>query len=45
MITHAMPSERLSKKMELVLYLARKSTKMATYDELLDRACVSYHLP
>jgi len=36
MITHAMPSERLSKKMELVLYLARKSTKMATYDELLD---------
>ena len=31
-----MPSERLSKKMELVLYLARKSTKMATYDELLD---------
>ena len=36
MITHAMPSERISKKMELVLYLARKSTKMATYDELLD---------
>jgi len=36
MITHAMPSERLSKKMELVLYLARKSTKMATYDELLE---------
>jgi len=36
MITHAMPSERLSKKMELVLYLARKSTRMATYDELVD---------
>jgi len=36
MITHVMPSERLSKKMELVLYLARKSTRMATYDELVD---------
>ena len=36
MITHAMPSGKLSKKMELVLYLARKSTKMATYDELVD---------
>ena len=36
MITHVMLSERISKKMELVLYLARKSTKMATYDELLD---------
>ena len=36
MITHAMLSERLSKKMELVLYLARKSTRMATYDELVD---------
>jgi len=31
-----MPSERLSKKMQLVLYLARKSTRMATYDELVD---------
>jgi len=31
-----MPSGRLSKKMELVLYLARKSTKMATYDELVE---------
>jgi hypothetical protein len=31
-----MPSGKLSKKMELVLYLARKSTRMATYDELLD---------
>ena len=36
MITHVMPSGRLSKKMELVLYLARKSTRMATYDELVD---------
>jgi len=36
MITHVMPSERLSKKMQLVLYLARKSTRMATYDELVD---------
>jgi hypothetical protein len=36
MITHAMPSERLSKKMQLVLYLARKSTRMATYDELVE---------
>jgi hypothetical protein len=36
MITHVMLSERLSKKMELVLYLARKSTKMATYDELVE---------
>jgi hypothetical protein len=36
MITHVMPSERISKKMELVLYLARKSTKMATYDELVE---------
>ena len=33
---YVMPSERLSKKMELVLYLARKSTRMATYDELVD---------
>ena len=33
---YIMPSGRLSKKMELVLYLARKSTKMATYDELVD---------
>ena len=33
---YAMPSERLSKKMQLVLYLARKSTRMATYDELVD---------
>ncbi len=31
-----MPSGKLSKKMELVLYLARKSTRMATYDELVD---------
>ena len=31
-----MPSERLSKKMQLVLYLARKSTRMATYDELVE---------
>ena len=31
-----MPSERLSKKMELVLYLARKSAHMATYDELVE---------
>jgi hypothetical protein len=36
MITHVMPSERLSKKMQLVLYLARKSTRMATYDELVE---------
>jgi hypothetical protein len=33
---YVMPSGKLSKKMELVLYLARKSTRMATYDELLD---------
>jgi len=33
---YVMPSERLSKKMQLVLYLARKSTRMATYDELVD---------
>ena len=33
---HMMPSGKLSKKMELVLYLARKSTRMATYDELVD---------
>ena len=33
---YMMPSERLSKKMQLVLYLARKSTRMATYDELVD---------
>jgi hypothetical protein len=31
-----MPSGKLSKKMELVLYLARKSTRMATYDELVE---------
>ena len=31
-----MLSERISKKMELVLYLARKSTRMATYDELVE---------
>jgi hypothetical protein len=36
MKTHVMPSERLSKKMQLVLYLARKSTRMATYDELVE---------
>jgi hypothetical protein len=36
MITHVMLSERLSKKMQVVLYLARKSTRMATYDELVD---------
>jgi len=34
--SYAMPSGKLSKKMELVLYLARKSTRMATYDELVD---------
>ncbi len=33
---YMMPSERLSKKMQLVLYLARKSTRMATYDELVE---------
>ena len=33
---YVMPSERLSKKMQLVLYLARKSTRMATYDELVE---------
>ncbi len=33
---YVMPSGKLSKKMELVLYLARKSTRMATYDELVD---------
>jgi len=33
---YVMPSGRLSKKMELVLYLARKSTRMATYDELVE---------
>jgi len=31
-----MLSERLSKKMQVVLYLARKSTRMATYDELVE---------
>jgi len=36
MKTHVMPSGKLSKKMELVLYLARKSTRMATYDELVE---------
>ncbi len=33
---YVMPSEKLSKKMQLVLYLARKSTRMATYDELVE---------
>ena len=33
---YMMPSGKLSKKMELVLYLARKSTRMATYDELVE---------
>ena len=33
---YVMPSERISKKMQLVLYLARKSTRMATYDELFE---------
>jgi len=33
---YVMPSGRLSKKMELVLYLARKSTRMATYSELVE---------
>jgi len=36
MTGYAVPSGRLSKKMELVLYLARKSTRMATYDELVE---------
>ncbi|MDT7969828.1 MAG: hypothetical protein RQ842_04620 [Vulcanisaeta sp.] len=31
-----MTSQRISKKMELVLYLARKSTRMATYSELVE---------
>ena len=30
-----MPGGKLSKKMELVLYLARKATPMATHDEMV----------